>query len=160
MFHLSGKYLLHILFTLLIAWLTLIWTAPLLVSSDYPVLKYIGTTIYFFMDPVCHQLPQRSLFIAGLPMPVCGRCFYIYLGGALTAGTAVLRNKVRAWPQLAYIVLSLLIVSEIALNKWVFPEEVVYLRYAGGFLLGVLLFRLLTEGLFHKGMKEKEGTVT
>src|SRR5436190_256549 len=29
---------------------------------------------------VCHQIPERSLWIAATPMPVCARCTGIYFG--------------------------------------------------------------------------------
>ena len=30
---------------------------------------------------VCHGIDARSLAIAGIPMPICARCFALYLGG-------------------------------------------------------------------------------
>jgi uncharacterized membrane protein len=30
---------------------------------------------------VCHGIDSRSLEIAGLPMPICARCFAMYVGG-------------------------------------------------------------------------------
>jgi uncharacterized membrane protein len=41
---------------------------------------------------VCHQLPERSLWIAGAPLPVCARCTGVY-GGAFLA--LALRGKWR-----------------------------------------------------------------
>jgi len=35
--------------------------------------------------PFCHQLPERSITVAGATMPVCSRCFGIYLGMFLGA---------------------------------------------------------------------------
>ncbi len=148
---------LRTLFVLLIIWLGLIFAAPLLVASSNTVLKYLGTAIYFFMDPVCHQLPQRSIFLASLPMPVCGRCFFIYSGGAVTVGMTVLRNKFFAWPTKTYSALFSLIVVEFVFNKWLLQTERIYLRYAAGFLLGILLFRLLMESLLHTKKNENRG---
>ena len=46
---------------------------------------------------VCHQLPERSLWIAGAPLPICARCTGIY-GGALLA--LLLRGMLRhRWRQ-------------------------------------------------------------
>ena len=41
---------------------------------------------------VCHQMPERSLWIAGAPLPVCARCTGIY-GGVLAA--LLLRGMLR-----------------------------------------------------------------
>ena len=38
--------------------------------------------------PVCHQLADRSLEIAGYPLAVCARCFGLYLGGAIGLSAA------------------------------------------------------------------------
>lgn len=39
--------------------------------------------LYFTFSFVCHQRPERSLWIAGLPLAVCARCAGIYLGAWL-----------------------------------------------------------------------------
>ena len=40
------------------------------------LLKYIG----LFLGGVCHQLPEHSIFIAGVQLPLCARCTGTYLG--------------------------------------------------------------------------------
>lgn len=126
-----------------------IWTgatlvAPLLSVSTNSVIALSGSIIYFFMDPVCHQLPERSIFINQIPMPVCGRCFFIYLGGSVLLLTIVIRNKYIQWKNYHYIILGVAVTTEILLEKILslgFTET----RYLSGFLLGVLLFRLIAE---------------
>ena len=51
-------------------WVGLIVAAPLLQ----------GPSIYQFFSYICHQIPDRSLHLAGHPMAVCSRCFGVYLG--------------------------------------------------------------------------------
>ena len=51
-------------------WLAAIIAAPLLQASP----------VYQFFSYICHQIPDRSLHIAGHPMAVCSRCFGVYLG--------------------------------------------------------------------------------
>jgi uncharacterized membrane protein len=47
----------------------------------------VSFAVLAFFSRVCHQDPVRSLWVGGVPMAVCARCFGIYLGGA--AGAAV-----------------------------------------------------------------------
>ena len=39
--------------------------------------------LYFLFSFVCHQQPERSLWLAGAPMAVCARCAGIYFGALL-----------------------------------------------------------------------------
>ena len=39
--------------------------------------------LYFAFSFVCHQQPERSLWVAGLPLAVCSRCAGIHLGALL-----------------------------------------------------------------------------
>lgn len=36
--------------------------------------------VYFFSDIWCHQMSERSFFINGNQMPVCARCFGLFIG--------------------------------------------------------------------------------
>jgi len=64
--------------------LACIWTARIFV-----VPWLAGTTgvetgfLKLCYQPVCHQLAERSLEVAGEPTAVCSRCAGLYLGGAL-----------------------------------------------------------------------------
>ncbi len=62
-------------------WNAALFAAPLLKRSS-PV---VSALIYAAFSPVCHQVPERCLFIHGSPLAVCGRCLGIYLG--FSAGT-------------------------------------------------------------------------
>ena len=39
--------------------------------------------LYAAGSVVCHQLPDRSFFLNGRPLPVCARCTGLYLGGMI-----------------------------------------------------------------------------
>ena len=60
--------------------LTLILAAPLAAANNYP---HVAVTIYRSFSSICHQLPERSFFIAGRPFAVCARCTGLYGGFAL-----------------------------------------------------------------------------
>ncbi|SRR6266851_700398 len=55
----------------------LIVSAPLAVASDH---NLVAATIYRAFGNLCHQLPERSFFIAGHQFAVCARCTGLYLG--------------------------------------------------------------------------------
>ena len=62
--------------------LAFIFGAPLARADQHFL---ISGTLYQAFSYVCHQQPERSLFIAGQPLAVCARCTGLYAGFALTA---------------------------------------------------------------------------
>jgi uncharacterized membrane protein len=79
--------------------LALLWTSGVLlapvamahgwVSADQPSIIRSGShrlpdlaafILHAAYGRVCHQMPERSLWILGYPMSVCARCLGIYLG--------------------------------------------------------------------------------
>jgi uncharacterized membrane protein len=53
--------------------------------------------IYAVGSVICHQLPERSFFLAGSPLPVCARCTGLYLGGLCGIGAWLLSKIARRW---------------------------------------------------------------
>lgn len=62
--------------------IALILAAPLAFQSGHP---FLGLTIYRSFSYLCHQIPERSFFLAGHPFAVCSRCFGLYSGFATAA---------------------------------------------------------------------------
>ena len=60
--------------------LALILGAPVALLNGYESLAH---TIYRTFSYVCHQIPERSLTIAGRTLAVCSRCTGIYSGFSL-----------------------------------------------------------------------------
>jgi uncharacterized membrane protein len=56
----------------------------------------LGRLLRLTYAPVCHQMPERSLAAAGLPLPVCTRCTGLYLGGLAGLVAGALRRG-RGW---------------------------------------------------------------
>lgn len=64
-------------------WVTLIVIAPAARSNAW----YIDSPLYTFFSYICHQLPERSLYLGEHQLAVCSRCFGVYSG--LLAGLLI-----------------------------------------------------------------------
>jgi uncharacterized membrane protein len=62
-------------------WLMLILTSPVALASGR--LSPLTMAVYHAGSLVCHQRPERSFHLAGAQLPVCARCFGLYLSGAV-----------------------------------------------------------------------------
>ena len=60
-----------------LAWVGLIALAPVMLSTGF---SSVSNPIYTFFSYICHQIPDRSLHLAGHQMAVCSRCSGVYLG--------------------------------------------------------------------------------
>ena len=63
------------------AWVLAIVVAPFFYGNT------VSSSIYSFYSYICHQMPDRSLHLAGHPLAVCTRCFGVYFG--LLAGLSI-----------------------------------------------------------------------
>lgn len=65
-------------------------TLPSLPTLDLH--RFIG----LFLSGICHQLPEHSIFIGGLQLPLCARCMGTHLGAPVVLGNLWLRGRTRA----------------------------------------------------------------
>ena len=73
-------------------WLMILATAPLALHNEATALPAVA--VYRASSMLCHQRAERSFRIANIQMPVCGRCFGLYLSGAIGAfGAWALRRR-------------------------------------------------------------------
>lgn len=131
--------------------------APLMVQSGILFLNYLGIIIYFLADPVCHQLPNRSIFINELPMPACARCFAIYLGGFFVFILVWIKQSYKRWPKWVYCVAAILFIIEILMEHLNFYHNLFELRLLSGFILGILIFRIILETVVNEEVHLKNG---
>jgi len=127
--------------------------APLAMGSGH---VFWGLAIYKAFSYVCHQIPERSFFIAGHQFAVCSRCSGIYFG--FTAAT------------LCYPLIRSLRQTETPARKWLFLAaaplavdfSLGYLgiwhnthssRFATGALLGVVSVFYVLPGLMDLALR-------
>ncbi len=64
--------------------------AAALVVAGATLPPFVGeplrAALMMLFDPLCHQLPERSPHVAGVPLAACHRCYGIYVG--VLAGAA------------------------------------------------------------------------
>jgi uncharacterized membrane protein len=68
-----------------LAWSAALLLAPYALTSGSPRLIAIAGPIYGAAGLICHQRSERSFHLAGVQLPVCGRCSGLYFSGAAGA---------------------------------------------------------------------------
>ena len=154
---------------LLVLSLVVIWTAGALiapigiahgwVSADQsPVIRADGhflpdllaVILHAAYGKVCHQMPERSLWIQGHPMAVCARCFGIYLGylaGLLVYPLAYNRLDM-GLPRRRWLILALLPISIDFLGGYLgLFENTLASRTATGLIAGIACAIYTAAGL-------------
>jgi uncharacterized membrane protein len=109
------------------------WWIPV-ARAELP-LGGIGRALDALFVPMCHRLPDRSLALFGVLMPVCSRCAGVFAG--LAAGAAVARPRlpVRVWRPIL-IVTAALAAADVAAQDLGLHPVWHPVRLATGFLLG------------------------
>lgn len=122
----------------------MILAAPILLSYSC---HRAASILYFSFSNICHQIPDRSFFILGYPLPVCHRCTGIYLG--LLLGSLIVIRFVhqslhvrRTWILAACIPMLI----DFALSYSGIWIGNVYSRFFTGLFFGYLISALLVHG--------------
>ncbi len=134
----DNRLLLRVLIGLLLGLNVLNGLAPVLSGSSNLIARYLGAGIYFLLDPVCHQLPDRCIFIGRLPMALCVRCTFIYWGALLGLLFLYRQKRIRLNRFLAYGALTFIAI-EIVTEKIGLYANWPVLRGFSGFLLGLFV---------------------
>jgi uncharacterized membrane protein len=68
-----------------VAWASLVIATPRLAESSTgaDIRIHAATFAYVIGSFICHQRPERTFHLRGLPLPVCGRCSGLYTGAAV-----------------------------------------------------------------------------
>ncbi len=130
--------LFKVLFVILLLLNVLNWLAPVLSASRSLLLQEVGAGIYFLLDPICHQLPDRCLRIEHIPMALCVRCTFIYLGAFLGLIVLFWQKHLRLKTALA-VGVGIFVGGEILLEKFGMYSNWPILRGVSGFLSGFVV---------------------
>jgi uncharacterized membrane protein len=132
----------------------LIIGAPLALKAGHP---FWGLTIYRAFSYVCHQIPERSFFIAEHQFAVCARCTGLYAG--FTLATVVyplvrslrqIEAPARKWLFLAAAPLAIDFTVGF-LGIW---NNTHFSRFATGALLGAAAVFYVMPGLMDLSLRE------
>jgi uncharacterized membrane protein len=74
------EFIFYLCFFLISVYLLLIFLSPLFIQLDNRFLLGIGAVGYISNVVMCHQLPERSLYLFGQYMPICTRDSGLFLG--------------------------------------------------------------------------------
>jgi uncharacterized membrane protein len=139
---------------------TIIWfllvqviVAPLAAASGH---SDLALGIYRAFGAVCHQLPDRSYFIAGHKLAVCSRCTGLYFGFGLTLLAYPLIRSLRStqlparrWLILAAVPLAI----DFSLTFFGFWENTHTSRLLTGALLGSVAVFYVMPGLMELSLR-------
>jgi uncharacterized membrane protein len=141
----------------LIVWLALlifvttlfasIIAAPIALASNH---TSVALTIYDGFSHLCHQIPERSFFIAGHQFAVCARCTGIYAGfAAAVIAYPIFRPLARRdTPDRRWLFLAALpLAIDFALGFFGIWENTHWSRFATGGLLGAVAALYVVPGL-------------
>ncbi|MEP6742332.1 MAG: DUF2085 domain-containing protein [bacterium] len=127
--------------------------APLALNSGH---LFWSLPIYRAFSFVCHQIPERSFFIAGHPFAVCARCFGLYAGFTLaTIAYPLLRSlkKTDAPPRKWLFLAALPLCIDYALGFFEIWNNTHSSRFITGALLGSVAVFYVMPGLLDLGLR-------
>ena len=112
------------------------WLLPL--ARAWLPLGAAGVTLDVAFITMCHRIPERTLVLAGVAMPVCSRCAGIFAGVAVGALVAWPGLSPRAW-RLAITAASLGMLADVVTQDAGLHPVWHPIRIATGFLFGYAL---------------------
>jgi uncharacterized membrane protein len=140
-------------------WIMGIILTPLLAAGEWTFGQKIAAFGYFFYQPVCHQIPERSFWLYGFTLPVCARCFSFYLGGLFITGYYLFKDRIQMWKLSIYTFLVFPVAIDFLLEKFDIYTNLSGLRFATGLMLGIAIFQLFVLSLFDNSTKNSKGLI-
>jgi len=137
-----------------VAVMSLIIGAPLALKAGHP---FWGQAIYRAFSYVCHQIPERSFFIAEHQFAVCARCTGLYAGFTLaTIVYPLVRSlrQVEAPPRKWLFLAAAPLAIDFTLGFLGIWENTHFSRFATGTLLGAVAVFYVMPGLVDLSLRE------
>jgi len=148
----------------LVAWLivstgtllfvSMIVAAPLLAAGHQ---DNIAGTIYHSFGLLCHQLPERSFFIAGQKFAVCSRCTGLYFGFAGTLLFYPLLKSLRRTdlPSRKWLIITAIpLLIDFSLTFLGIWENTHATRFLTGLLLGSVVVFYVMPGVIELSLRK------
>jgi uncharacterized membrane protein len=133
----------------------LLVAAPLAQANG---LQWFSLAVYEAFSHVCHQIPERSFYIAGYPLAVCARCTGLYVGFAVAVAfyplmTSLKRTHApeRKWLFIAAAPLAI----DFALGLFGAWENTHVSRLLTGALLGAVSVFFILPGLVQLSLYQR-----
>ncbi|MFH1402991.1 MAG: DUF2085 domain-containing protein [Candidatus Altiarchaeota archaeon] len=130
------------------------FSAPYLVTSENSLLFGLGMLSYNhgYLLNNCHQLPQRSLSLNNIQLPVCSRDMGIYVGcliGVLSAFKFRAKSKLLNSIWFAGALMTPLMVDGVSQTLLTMRESTNTIRFATGILFGLGMMYYVTVKTIH-----------
>lgn len=128
------------------------WILP--VARAHLPLGRAGELIDLLFVPMCHRIPARTLYYAGVPMPLCSRCAGIFAGLAL--GALIMRPRVdlARWRIVVAVATALMLLDVVTQDLGVHPIWHAT-RVATGLLFGYAIGAACLVAMRRAGGEEK-----
>ena len=137
-----------------IFFVSLIIAAPLLVAGGH---QSAALNIYHTFGFLCHQLPDRSFFLAGNKFAVCSRCTGIYSGAALALLFYPLLRPLRLTytPSRKWLIAAAIpLVIDFLLTVTGVWQNTHTTRFVTGFLLGSVAIFYVMPGIVELSLRK------
>src|SRR5882672_2571163 len=134
--------------------MSLIIGAPLALSTGHP---FWGLTIYRAFSYVCHQIPERSFFIAGHQFAVCARCTGLYAGFSIATVLYPLVRSLRrteAPPRKWLFIAAVPLALDFTVGFLGIWENTHSSRFISGALLGAVSVFYVMPGLMDLSLRD------
>jgi len=125
-----------------LVWLASLGAAPIVrahTAEWADAFRVVAGLVYLTGSLVCHQRPERSFQLEGVPLPVCARCTGLYAGASLgllaVVSSAIVRRRMtigaRGWLLLAALPTALSVALE-----WMGMPSPMFIRTVAALPLG------------------------